>query len=245
MGLRPQHEPPDADASALLQRAQQQLVGLLRSTRRHHVVGLLEIDRVDVLETDELLEVDHAARRRSDPLDLLRLEEDVRLRFDLVAPDEILVRHLHFGGTLVVIVRLRRLGDHVVLLGLPERRTGLDDPPVSDAAPLSVEEMEPDVLRFRRGIERDGDRHEPEAQGPSPDRTRHGTNRSREHSARTPAPVGDDQWPKRSESTAPAPWRSSAAIRSMSSGLSSKSNTSMFSASRSGFEVLGIGTSPS
>ena len=164
------------------------------------------------------------------------LEEDVRLRLDLVAPYEVLVGDLHLGGTLAIvgIVRLRRFGDDVVLLGLPERRTGLDDAPIPDPPALTVEEMEADVLRFRRRVERDGDRHEPEAQGPSPDGTRHGTNRSPWISGRSGR---SPRLPRRGD-------RAPASL-SISSGLSSKSNTSMFSASRSGFEVLGIGTSPS
>ena len=182
--LGSEHEPADPNPTGLRERPQEQAVGLLRPLPRRHVVGLLEVHRVDLLEPDEVLEVDHPARRRPRTLDLLGLEEHVGLGLDLVAPDEILVRDLGLLGT-CVFNRIGRCGSRsdVLLIGFPQRWAGIDDPSIPDVPPLLVEQLEPHVLRLGRRVQRDGDRDEPEAERSLPDRPGHGSHRS-ERSAR-------------------------------------------------------------
>ncbi len=184
MRLGPEDEPADPDAAGLRERAEQQPVGLLGASARRDVVRLLEVDRVDLLQPDEVLEVDHAARRRPRALDLLGLEEHVRLGLHLVAADEILVRHLFLchlflcGKRRSGVAAGRSALDVVVvsdvrLVRLTLVHVGVHDPAVSDAPAPPVEEMEPHVLRLGRRVQGYRDRDEPEAERPPPHRTRH------------------------------------------------------------------------
>ena len=65
MGLRPQHEPTDADAARPLQCPQQQRVWLRGVAPRGEVIGLLEVHRVDVVELDEVLQLDRPCSARA------------------------------------------------------------------------------------------------------------------------------------------------------------------------------------
>ena len=60
---------------------------------RRHVVGLFEVDRVDLVELDELLQVDRLRGRRDERFDLAGVDDDVATSGDLVPFDDLV------GGT--------------------------------------------------------------------------------------------------------------------------------------------------
>ena len=70
-----------------------QAVGVLVVARSDVVVLLVE-DRIDLIGVHELLDVDDLAPVARRGLDLVLLENDVLIRLDLIALDDLLVRDL-------------------------------------------------------------------------------------------------------------------------------------------------------
>ena len=68
--LRAQHDAAEPDARGALERRQQQGVRLGRGAVGRQVVGRLPVDRVDVVERDELLDLDAPRALRGDALEL-------------------------------------------------------------------------------------------------------------------------------------------------------------------------------
>src|SRR5579884_686327 len=146
--LSPHRELPDADLVRGLERVAQHDIGFLGEiVGGDHVIGLVEIHRVDAVIVDELDQVERLAALELDALDLLGVEEDVVAFRDLIA-----------------------LHDLVLVDGTDAR----DDLFVFD--PLArrlVDLMELDLgAASRGGIEFDRDRHQRQPDLPSPDRTR-------------------------------------------------------------------------
>src|SRR4029078_563243 len=98
VGLGYQDEPPDADPTSILHRSQQHRIRLLGVALGHHDVALLEEPRIDIVELDEVLDVDRAARRGAHRFDLVAVEHHHSL-IGLVATAQIVVPDLPlFGG---------------------------------------------------------------------------------------------------------------------------------------------------
>ena len=80
----------DADLLRPPQRLAQDDEGLLgKVVGRHDIIGLVEIDRVDVAQVDELAEVERLAALQLDALDLLVLEQDIFALRHLIALDDL------------------------------------------------------------------------------------------------------------------------------------------------------------
>src|SRR6185503_17576999 len=104
MRPRAQHEQSDRDHAGGLHRPQKEHVRLLGgATRRRDVVRLLEEDRVDLRELDELLDLDGAAALRPDELELLVAHRHEVSRRQRVAADDVARADL--------MLRLRRDSD--------------------------------------------------------------------------------------------------------------------------------------
>jgi hypothetical protein len=109
---------------------------------------VVEVDRVDVLEIHEVLDVDRPGLLRIERLELLGGDDDVPIRRQLVALDHVLVGHL-----------LARRGI---------------DPLLLDAhAGLVVELVEAHGLARDCAVELDRHVDQPERDRPAPDRARH------------------------------------------------------------------------
>ena len=65
------HELRDRDAARLLERLQQQAVGLLGAVLREQVVALTERERVDLVDRDELANVDRVGQLDVEPVDVV------------------------------------------------------------------------------------------------------------------------------------------------------------------------------
>ena len=142
--LRPEHEAPDRDLPELLHHVGEEAVGLGVVLVGNEVVRLLEEDRVDVGEVDEVLDLDLAGRLRLERGDLLGLDHHVLAGLELVALHDPVVRDL--------FARLLR------------------HPPQADAgAGAFFELVEADVLGPRRGDhpDRHGDEAEADRSGPN------------------------------------------------------------------------------
>ena len=109
---------------------------------------MLVVDRIDLLQLDEVFDVDRVRRLRRQLFQLLRLDHDVLVVVDLVALGDLLVRNFPAG----------LLRDALV----PDAR-----------ACLLVDLMERDVLRLHRGEKLHGDADEPEVDRAAPDGTCH------------------------------------------------------------------------
>src|SRR6185295_1724489 len=114
-------------------------------------VGVVVVDRVDLLEVHELLDVDRAGLLRLDCLELLRRDRHVLVGADLVALDDLLV------------------GDLVTARGV--------DPLLADALPgLGVDLVEPDRLARDSAVQLHRDVDQPEADRTAPYRAWHASN---------------------------------------------------------------------
>jgi hypothetical protein len=109
------------------------------------------VDRVDLLEVHELLDVDRACLLRLERLEFLRSDRHVAIGADLVALDDLLVRDL-----------LARSGIHPLLA----------DP----LAGLGVDLVEPDGLLRDRAVELDGDVDQSKADRTAPNCAWHAPN---------------------------------------------------------------------
>src|SRR5438067_958180 len=139
----------DEDHAAVLAHGfAKERVGLDAGLLGHQVVGLLEVDRVDVLQLDELDDVDGPGRLHGHGVEVLVLHDDVLALLVLVALHDVLVGNLFTTD---------RTGPLVL------------DPPVV----LVVQLVELEGLLLGGRVEADRDRNESERDGPLPHRPRH------------------------------------------------------------------------
>ena len=96
MWLRPKNESSDPGAPRPLHRAKQQDVRLLGSALRSNDVALLEVDRIDVAQVDEVLDVDRSAPLWLDGPDLVAREKNDRSVIAFDASQEVFVGDLVF-----------------------------------------------------------------------------------------------------------------------------------------------------
>src|SRR4051812_35777032 len=138
----------DRHAAGLAHRVEQQLVGLRAAGPRGEVVRVVVVDRVDLVQRDEVLDLDRLGLLRVQRLELARLDDDIAVGRQLEALDDVLVGHLVAGGRIDALL----LDAH---------------------ACLAVELMEADGLARHRGIELHGHGDEPEGDCTAPDRPWH------------------------------------------------------------------------
>ena len=129
-------------------RVDEQRVRLLAALVGHEVVRLLEVERIDVVEVDELLDLDLVTALRLERLDLRRLDDHVLALRDLEAALD------PVGGDLFA----GRVGD----LAVADARAG-----------SLLELVEAHVFVLRRADELHGHLHESEADRAGPDGTGH------------------------------------------------------------------------
>ena len=110
---------------------------------------MVVVDRVDVVERDEVLDLDGLRLLGIERLELAGLDEHVAVGRQLVALDDVLVGDLVAGRRVDALL----LDAH---------------------AGLAVELVEAHGLARHRGVELDGDGHQPEGDGTGPDRPGHG-----------------------------------------------------------------------
>ena len=133
--LGAEYEAPDAHLPGAFHGLGQQCVGASGGAVGYEVVTVLEEERVDLGQVDELLDLDAAAGLGRQAFELLGLHDDILAAADFVA--------FHDLG---VIDLLPVEGADPLLV---------DPPPVG-----TVKLMEPDVLGRRRRDELDGDVHQ-------------------------------------------------------------------------------------
>jgi hypothetical protein len=90
--LRPKNESPDPGAPRPLHRADQQDIRLLSTVLRSNDVALLEVDRIDVVQVDEVLDVDRSAPLGLDGSDLVIHEKNDRPVIAFGASQQVFVR---------------------------------------------------------------------------------------------------------------------------------------------------------
>src|SRR5919197_2988498 len=135
----------DPDLAGLGERANEQAVRLLRALRRQEVVGLAVVDRVDLVERDEVADVDRVRELDVEPVEILVADLDVAALLDLEAADDV-----------VGVDRLAVVAPHL-LVG--DRRHV-----------LLVQEVEAELLRLGRREHPHADADEAERDGAAPDR---------------------------------------------------------------------------
>ena len=152
--LRPQHEAAERGALAAAHDLEQQLVGALGAfavARGQEEIGVVEVDRVDVLEVDEGLDLDRAGLARGGQRELLVGEHDLFAVVELVAVPDLLV------GDLAVLVGAEavRLDRRAVLLvqlvevhvevahGAEELHRHVDQPEAERSAPQRARHHRP------------------------------------------------------------------------------------------------------
>ena len=84
----------DRHLARRLHRVEQQPVRLGRALVRHEVVRVVVVDRVDVLEVDEVLDVDRARALGIERVELVGRDHDVAVLGQLEALDDLVERHL-------------------------------------------------------------------------------------------------------------------------------------------------------
>jgi hypothetical protein len=95
--LASEHEPADRHLLEVGHGVEQEPVGLGGAPVRRQVVGALEEDRVDLLQVDEVLDLDHPGGLGSEGVHLLLVHHHVLTGRDLVALDDLLVGDLLAG----------------------------------------------------------------------------------------------------------------------------------------------------
>ena len=144
--LVPHDDLGDADLALGLERLRQETVGLEPRRLGGHVVGLVEVDRIDLLEGDEGHDIDRLDRLDVDRRELLVGELNVVVLLVLVALDDLIERDFLAADRAEALV-------------------------LDPALVLLVELIELERLLFDGGMQPDRDRHEPEADRAFPDRT--------------------------------------------------------------------------
>ncbi len=87
--LVPDHDLGDRDLVRLLERAPEQPVRLLGAVLRREVVGLAEVDRVDLVQVDEVADVDRLRQLDVEAVEVLVLERVVAALLHLEAADHV------------------------------------------------------------------------------------------------------------------------------------------------------------
>ena len=85
------HDLGDRDLAGFLERPDEQPVGLLGAVLRLEVVGLAEVDRVDLVQVDEVADVDRLRQLDVEPIEVLVVERDIAALLDLEAADDVVV----------------------------------------------------------------------------------------------------------------------------------------------------------
>ena len=142
------HDLRDRHLPRLVERFREQPVRLLGAVLGHEVVRFPEVDRVDLVEIDEVADVDRLRQLDVEPVDVLVLERDVAVLLDLEAADHVLVVDVLAGVAAHFVVADRR---QVAL----------------------VEEVETELLRLRCADHSHRHAHEPEQDCAGPERARH------------------------------------------------------------------------
>src|SRR5262249_12883206 len=125
-----------------------QLVRFRPARPRSEVVGVVVVDRVDLGELDEVLDLDRLRLLRRECLELAGLDHHVAVLRYLVALDDVLVWHLLAAGGVDALLR--------------------------DAyAAVAVELVEADVLAIDRAVQLDGHGDQAEADRAGPDGAGH------------------------------------------------------------------------
>src|SRR5437016_2607131 len=146
--LGPQHEAGDADAVRAFHRLDQQRVRLRRAAIGHQVVRVLVVDRIDLGQIDEVLDLDRLVGAWVESFQLLARHRDVSAFADLEALDDVLP-----GDFLAVDAA------DALLLDAP--------------AVLVVQHVEAHFLGGSGGEQFHRHADQSEADGPAPDRPRH------------------------------------------------------------------------
>src|SRR5256714_872264 len=139
----------DGDLPRLLERPDEQPVRLLGALLRLEVVGLAEVDRVDLVQVDEVADVDRPRQLDVEPVEVLVLERDEAALIDLEAADDV-----------VAVDVLAAVAAHLV---------------VADRLQVAlVQEVEPELLRLGRADHSHRHADEPKRDRAAPDRPWHG-----------------------------------------------------------------------
>src|SRR5207248_10292663 len=80
------------------------------------IIGALQVDRIDRRVLGELLEVDHPRRLDADLLDVLFADDHVSSLFELVALDDVGIRHLSLALRAPALLLNARLAFRVKLV---------------------------------------------------------------------------------------------------------------------------------
>ena len=143
-----EHEPRHRHLLRVGHRLDQQGVGLLGPLVGPQVVGVVEVDRVDLVEIDEVLDLDRPRLLGVELLELLPGQNDVLLGRDLIALDDLLV------GDLLAV--------------------GLGHPLVPDARAVARAQLAEAHRLARHGaVQLHGHVQEPEADRSAPNRPSH------------------------------------------------------------------------
>ena len=102
------HDLGDPDLGGLVERAREQAVRLLAALLRQQVVGLAVVDRVDLLEVDEVADVDRLRQLDVEPVEVLVLERHELALLDLETADDVLVIDVLAVVTAHLVVADRR-----------------------------------------------------------------------------------------------------------------------------------------
>jgi len=134
----------DRDLFRLLECAHEQPVGLLGAVLRQQVVALAEVDRVDLVQVDEVQDVDRLGQLDVEAVEVLLLERHEAALLDLEAAHDVVVVHVLAGVApdLVVADRLQ-----VALVEEVEAellRLGRPDHPYRDADEAERERSRPE-----------------------------------------------------------------------------------------------------
>ncbi len=149
MLLLPDDDLGNADLAALLERPEQETVGLLSAVLRQQVVRLAEVDRVDLLDIDEVADVDRVRQLDVEAVEILVGELDEPSFLDLEAADDV-----------VGIDVLARVSPHLVVA---DRRQI-----------VLVEEVELELLGLGSRVHAHRHADEAERDRAAPDRACHG-----------------------------------------------------------------------
>ena len=150
MLLVPDHDLRDPDTTCLGESFDEQPVWLLAPLLWNEVIGLPKVDRVDLVEGDEVADVDGVGELDVQPIEILRLDRHVVPLLDFEGAHDV-VRVNVLAGVLADLVVADRL------------------------EVAAVDEVEPQLARARGGQHPDRDADQPERDRPAPDRTRRHT----------------------------------------------------------------------
>jgi hypothetical protein len=144
--LAPDHDLGDPDLAGLVQRSDEQAIRLLGPVLRQQVVSLAEVDRVDLVERDEVADVDRVRELDVEPVEIFVLDRDVPALLDLEPANDLVGRN-RFAAVLADLL-------------VADRRQV-----------AAVEEVEAEFLGLGRRVHAHGHADEAERDRPAPDRS--------------------------------------------------------------------------